>query len=333
MTCDKLVYMIDEKTKDTTNIYKNTCHAALESIVKGSREQTQATESNPNRVKNAAKASEKSNAAENATADVVKGSSESAKESKMGKATAGSTESDIENAAIAQKGEGRLPKACIFDFDGVIVDSEKYHHAGWKRVADELGVPFDYEEYCPMKSAGRRVVIPYLLAKANQVATEERFAELNRLREESMKVEILKLNRSDVLPGVEEFILRLKKLGIKLAVASASVNSGNVAKRFDLRGYFDEFVDGNDGLPHKPQPDVYLHVANLLGVRPCECVVFEDSINGIKAAKGAKMRCIGVQAHFTDLPDRIIDSFENIDESILIFDEEDACACSGKENE
>ena len=210
-------------------------------------------------------------------------------------------------------------KACIFDFDGVLIDSEKYHHLGWKWVAQELGVDFTYEEYAPFKSAGRAKTIPYLFEKAGKVMQEGDFEKYSRIREEKIAVAISKLNEKDVMPGVVKFVKLLKSNGIKVAVASASASSNKVAKRFGLYDLFDVFVDGEAKLAAKPNPDIFLHTAKLLGVESHECVVFEDSINGVLAAKNAQMKCIGFQTYFTDKADKVIDSFVDADLQLLNF--------------
>lgn len=210
-----------------------------------------------------------------------------------------------------------MKKACIFDFDGVIMDSEKYHYSGWEIVAQAIGTSWTYEEYAPFKSAGRAVVIPYLFERAGKTMQEGDYEKFNALRDEAVAREIGKLNEKDIMPGIVEFLKLLKANGIKRAVASASASSTGVAKRFGLYGLFDAFVDGNDKLPHKPNPDIYLTAAQRLGVKPCDCVVFEDAINGVLGAKNANMYCVGVQTYFTDKADAVIDTFEGLDLSIL----------------
>lgn len=210
-------------------------------------------------------------------------------------------------------------KACIFDFDGVIVDSEKYHHMAWQWVAEEIGTSISYVEYAPLKSAGRKVVIPYLFEKAGKPLQQSDYEKFWHIREEKIAVAIAQLNERDIMDGVVEFIRMLKSRGIKCAVASASASSHRVAQRFGLFELFDAFVDGKAALPPKPQPEIFLHAAKLLDVEPSECVVFEDSINGVLGAKNAGMKCIGVQTYFTDKADKIIDSFANADFSLLNF--------------
>ena len=210
-------------------------------------------------------------------------------------------------------------KACIFDFDGVVIDSEKYHHLGWLWVAQELNVDLTYEEYAPFKSAGRAKMIPYLFEKAGKVMQEGDFEKYSRIREEKIAIAIAKLNEKDVMPGVVEFVKLLKSHGIKVAVASASASSNKVAKRFGLYEMFDVFVDGEAKRMAKPDPDIFLYTAELLGVEPNETVVFEDSINGVLAAKSAQMKCVGFQTYFTDKADKIIDSFVGADLQLLKF--------------
>ena len=210
-----------------------------------------------------------------------------------------------------------MKKACIFDFDGVLVDSEYYHYLGWQGVAAEIGTDITYEEYGPFKSAGRTKMIPYLFEKAGKAMTADDMAKYSKIREEKIAVEIAKLNKENIMPGVVDFLKLLRANGIRTAVASASASSTNVAKRFGLYGLFDAFVDGNDKLPRKPNPDIYLEAARRLEVGAEDCIVFEDSITGVTGAKNAQMYCIGVQTHFTDIADTVIDGFTQADMSLL----------------
>lgn len=210
-------------------------------------------------------------------------------------------------------------RACIFDFDGVIVDSEKYHHIAWQRVAEVIGTEFSYEEYAPFKSAGRQKVIPYLFKKAGKEISESDMRKFCLLREEKIAVELAKLSKKDLMSGVIRFVKLLKENGIPCAVASASTSSHIVAQKFGIYDLFDAFVDGEAKLLPKPNPDIFLKASELLGVEPTACVVFEDSINGVMGAKNANMKCVGVQTYFTDLADKIIDGFVDADLSLLDF--------------
>lgn len=202
-------------------------------------------------------------------------------------------------------------KACIFDFDGVLVDSEKYHHLAWQKLANELDVTFDYDEYAPFQSAGRQKVIPYLFEKANKPLSREDMEKYTQLRQVYTEEALSRLSEKDIMHGAVNFVRLLRQNGVRCAVASSSALSNRVAKRLGLYDIFDVFTDGEVGLAHKPAPDIFLYTAKLLGVQPSECVVFEDSRNGILAARNADMRCVGVRAYFTDsVP--VIDDFENL---------------------
>lgn len=139
----------------------------------------------------------------------------------------------------------------------------------------------------------------------------------SKLREEKIAVEIAKLNEADVVDGIIDFLKLLNASNILCAVASASASSTGVAKRFGLYGYFQAFVDGNDKLPRKPNPDIYLEAASRLNIAPQDCAVFEDSIIGVQGAKNADMYCVGYKTHFTNIADTIIDTFVDLDLSIL----------------
>lgn len=215
-----------------------------------------------------------------------------------------------------------IAKGCIFDFDGVVMDSEKYHHLAWEELAHEIGVEFTYEEYLPFKSAGRQVVIPYLLNKAGIAVTDQLYKKYSDLREEKIQRTLLNLNEKDITPGLVNFLHLLHEKGIKCAVASSSAAAHVTAQRFGLFNMFDAFVDGTQHLPNKPQPHLFLHAAQLLNLAPSQCVVFEDSINGLTAAKNAKMRCMGIQTYFCNLADRIIDDFTQANIDTITFEEE-----------
>ena len=212
-----------------------------------------------------------------------------------------------------------MTKACIFDFDGVLVDSEKYHHLGYLIIAQSIGAEFTYEEYAPFKSTGRGQIIPYLFEKAGKKMTKEDFDKASRLRDETYDVGFSKLSKADVMEGAIEFVQLCKSAGLKVAVVSSSKSSEKIARDFGIYDMFDAFVDGQSNLPLKPNPDMLLVAAERMGVNPRDCVVFEDSINGILGAKNANMHCIGMQTHFTDKADKVIDTFVGADLTLLNF--------------
>jgi beta-phosphoglucomutase len=185
-------------------------------------------------------------------------------------------------------------KACLFDLDGVIVDTAKYHYLAWKRLAQELGFDFTEHDNERLKGVSRMRSLDILLEIGNvslDDATKERLAE----RKNGWYVEyISKMDASEVLPGVEKFLSTLRAAGIKVALGSASKNAMLIMNNIGLERYFDAIIDGTRTAKAKPDPEVFLLGASELGVDPSECIVFEDAEAGIEAAKNAGMRTVGI---------------------------------------
>jgi HAD superfamily hydrolase (TIGR01509 family) len=206
---------------------------------------------------------------------------------------------------------------CIFDFDGVICDTEKYHFAAWREIALELGVGFSYEEYLPFQSRGRAVVISYLCAKAGKPLTENLLEVFSK--EKGMKfAELSKsVGKNDLIAGADVFIELLYKNCVPLAVASSSSSAGVLLSRLGLAEYFSAIVDGRENLPKKPDPAVFLRAAELLGI-PCgQCLVFEDSPSGIAAAETGGFRVVGVGENVKYRRIKTIKDFSGVSLDIL----------------
>ncbi|MCO6360973.1 beta-phosphoglucomutase [Roseivirga pacifica] len=185
-------------------------------------------------------------------------------------------------------------KACIFDLDGVIVDTVPAHFVAWKSIADELGVPFNEEDNEHLKGVSRIDSMKKILSMGNLTKTEQEILELTQ-RKNDIYVEIIsKMTPADILPGVTDFIQLLKDNGVKIAIGSSSKNTPVILKCVGLQNEFEAIVDGNGVTHSKPDPEVFLKGAEALGVAPAECVVFEDAISGVEAAKRGGMKCIGV---------------------------------------
>lgn len=185
-------------------------------------------------------------------------------------------------------------KACLFDLDGVLVDTAKYHYKAWKELADELGFDFTEEHNERLKGVSRMASLDILLEigniSADAVAREEMAS-----RKNSRYIEFIsKMTPDEILPGVIEFLLQLKKERIKIALGSASKNSPLILERVGITHFFDAIIDGNSVSEAKPNPEVFLKGAEALGVEPNQCVVFEDAAAGIEAARRGKMHCVGV---------------------------------------
>jgi beta-phosphoglucomutase len=211
-------------------------------------------------------------------------------------------------------------KGLLFDLDGVIVDTAKYHYVAWKALADKLNVPFSHEENEQLKGVGRADSLAKILIWGNiDIAEHEKKILLNE-KNEHYKSLISKMEPSEILPGVMEFLNAAKAAGYKMAIGSSSKNAPAILKAIGLYDFFDAIIDGNKISHSKPHPEVFEKGAKALHLSNEECVVFEDAIAGVESAKNAGMKCIGVgEANVLTEADRIIPGFENAQLNILEF--------------
>lgn len=185
-------------------------------------------------------------------------------------------------------------KACIFDLDGVIVDTAKYHYLAWKRLANEMGFDFTEEDNEQLKGVSRVRSLEILLALGGVSKTAAEQEELATRKNEWYVEYIQKLEPEEILPGVNLFLDDLKEKGIKIALGSASKNARMILDGLNLTRYFDSIIDGTKVSKAKPDPEVFLKGARELGLQPVECIVFEDAQAGVEAAKNGGMPCIGI---------------------------------------
>lgn len=191
-------------------------------------------------------------------------------------------------------GTVRPVKGCLFDFDGVVVDTEVYHFRSWNDSAKPLGTQLTWEEYLPLKSTGTTYISRYIMEKAGVSLSEEEFRQIGVRKEASFAELVRSLSREDIVPGVEGFLGWLKQHAIPTAVASSAYSSSKIATDFGLDRYFDAMFDGNTKMPRKPAPDVFLTAAKAIGIDPQDCMVFEDSLAGIGAAVNAGIPVVAV---------------------------------------
>ena len=202
---------------------------------------------------------------------------------------------DAFNPAIPMHmGDGRKLKAFIFDFDGVVVDTEKYHYLSWVAAASHVGYDLGWQEYLPLKSTGNTEITQYISEHSGKEVSDELFQIMRSTKLTEFDRLVADLSEADVLPGIRDFLTWLNGQGVKTAVASSSNTSSGLAKRFDLTKHFGVVIDGNLKLPRKPAPDTFLLAAKMLGVDPSDCIVFEDSLAGIEAACNAGMPVVAV---------------------------------------
>jgi beta-phosphoglucomutase len=188
-------------------------------------------------------------------------------------------------------------KACIFDLDGVIVDTAKYHFLAWKRLADQVGIKFTETDNERLKGVSRLDSLEIILEIGKMDLSETIKQEYATIKNTWYVEYISKMTPDEILPGCIEFITELRNAGIKTAIGSASKNTPMILERVGISKYFDAVADGNNVSKAKPDPEVFLKAAELLGVPPSECFVFEDASAGVYAALNAGMLCIGIGSH------------------------------------
>jgi beta-phosphoglucomutase len=204
-------------------------------------------------------------------------------------------------------------QACIFDLDGVLVDTAKYHFLAWKRLADELGFEFTEQDNEKLKGVSRMASLDILLSIGNigiDVSSKTALAE----KKNSWYVEYIStMNESEILPGSLAFLRELKEHGIKVALGSASKNAMTILNNAQLIPYFDAIIDGTKTSNAKPDPEVFMLGAKEVQVDPKHCVVFEDAEAGVEAAIRAGMRCIGIgSADTLSQADYVVSSLEEL---------------------
>ena len=185
-------------------------------------------------------------------------------------------------------------KGFIFDLDGVIVDTAKYHYLAWKKLANELGFEFTEEQNEEFKGVSRKRCLEILLDLGKVDASQEQFDHWMIEKNEDYLNYIEKMDASEILPDVPKILDFLKTNNIPMALGSASKNAIPILKKVGLLSYFKVVVDGNNVTKAKPDPEVFLLAAKDIGVAPTECVVFEDALAGIQAANTAGMISIGI---------------------------------------
>jgi beta-phosphoglucomutase len=204
-------------------------------------------------------------------------------------------------------------KACLFDLDGVIVDTAVYHFQAWRRLANELG--FDFTEYQneQLKGISRMESLDLILGWGNISLTQDEKNEW-ATRKNAWYLDLVKLmTPKEVLEGVPEFLDELKAINIKIALGSASKNSKLILERINMLHYFDAIIDGNNISKGKPDPQVFQMGADATNCKPEECVVFEDALAGVQAGKAGGMKVIGVgSGEILKEADFVISSFKEM---------------------
>ena len=185
-------------------------------------------------------------------------------------------------------------KAFIFDLDGVIVDTAKYHYLAWKKLANSLGIEFTHEDNEQLKGVSRVRSLDLILELGKQTATQEQKDKWLIDKNEDYLSYLVDIDESEILPGVAKTLRYLKDKGQLIALGSASKNARPILEKTGIINLFDAIVDGNDVTNAKPDPEVFLQAAKKLNVTNENSIVFEDSVAGIQAANIANMTSIGI---------------------------------------
>ena len=202
-------------------------------------------------------------------------------------------------------------KGFLFDLDGVIVDTAVFHFQAWRRLAQKLGGDFTEEQNEQLKGVSRVDSLNKIIEWTRATVSDEEFQTLMVEKNEWYLELVQGLGPQDALPGALNFLQTAYDQGIKIALGSASKNAPMILEKLGITPLFTAIIDGNNVVNGKPHPEVFLKGAEALGLEPSECVVFEDSIAGVQAAKTGGMSSVGIgdaetlqaDIHYTALGD------------------------------
>ena len=209
-------------------------------------------------------------------------------------------------------------KAFIFDLDGVIVDTARYHFLAWQKIAAELGIEFTPEHNEDLKGVSRIRSLDIILDLGQINADQQDKNRWLHQKNEDYLSYIENMDESEILSGVVHVLRYLKSKNQSIALGSASKNARPILERVKILHYFDAIVDGNDVTNAKPDPEVFLQAAKLLKSEPQKSIVFEDSVAGIQAANLAGMTSVGIgEKSVLHQAQYIFPDFTHIDSSFL----------------
>lgn len=189
----------------------------------------------------------------------------------------------------------RARKAFIFDLDGVIVFTDKFHYQAWKRMADEMGIYFDESINNRLRGVSRAESLEIILEKyEGEPLSDEKKAQMMEQKNDTYRELLAAMTPDDVTAEVRDTLKTLRERGYKLAIGSSSKNAGFILEKVELADAFDAVSDGNNITRSKPDPEVFVKAGEFLGENPEECIVVEDAYAGIDAAKAAGMKAVGI---------------------------------------
>lgn len=185
-------------------------------------------------------------------------------------------------------------KAVIFDLDGVICSTDQYHYRAWKKIADDIHVPFDEYRNNMLRGVSRMESLEIILQQSDREFTQIEKEHLAEDKNAYYRMLLEEMGPQNVSEETMETLRWLRKSGYLLAVGSSSKNTRLILDKIGMLGFFDGIADGTEIENSKPDPEVFLLAANKLHVRPEECMVIEDAVSGIQAAHSANMIAVGI---------------------------------------
>lgn len=185
-------------------------------------------------------------------------------------------------------------KGAIFDLDGVIVDTAKYHFLAWQSLARRLGFEFTEQDNERLKGVSRVESLRILLEIGGIEVDQQQFDEMAESKNIEYVEYIKSLQPEEILPGAKAYLQQLKSKGIKIALGSASKNAKFILDKLDIVHLFDAIIDGTKVSKAKPDPEVFISASVALGLDPKDCVVFEDAEAGVQAGKAAGSKVVGI---------------------------------------
>lgn len=204
-------------------------------------------------------------------------------------------------------------KGIIFDLDGVLCSTDEYHYQAWKKLADRLGVYFDRKINDRLRGVSRMASLDIVLERSEVSYSDEEKLALATEKNETYRGLLSNMTPADLSGEVKETLDELRRRGYLMSLGSSSKNSKYILQRIGLEGYFDAVSDGTNITRSKPDPEVFLKAAEFLGLKPEECLVVEDAVAGIQAAKAGNMTAAGIgEASGYELTDYPLSTFSDL---------------------
>jgi beta-phosphoglucomutase len=185
-------------------------------------------------------------------------------------------------------------QAGLFDLDGVIVDTAKFHYLAWRELANGLGFDITEEQNEHLKGISRMESLERILAMGGATLPDDEKLRLATIKNARYVEMVKQMPASEILPGAKDYLLQLRERGVKIALGSASKNAELILENLGIRALFDAVIDGNKAMKSKPDPQVFLLGAQAVGIAPSDCVVYEDAAAGIEAANAGGMYAVGI---------------------------------------